>query len=98
MRGSNRRATRYTRPAASSTVAVVGASTIVGLMPTMWCLLAVHARLFIWGGKCSPIRPYYALHAYSFQEMRPTRFLFGSLFIILCRGDWGPLGHFFIFC
>ena len=52
---------------------------------TMWCLIAVHARLFIWGGNV-------ALHGLithctliNFRKCALHVFLFGSLFIILCR-------------
>ena len=48
------------------------------VVPNSRACTAIYLR-----GKCSPTRPYYALHAYSFQEMRPTRYLFGSFFIIL---------------
>ena len=29
---------------------------LVGTRPTMWCLIAVHARLFIWGGNTALLR------------------------------------------
>ena len=59
--------------------------TCIVLACTMWCLIAVHARLFIWGGNV-------ALHGLithctliNFRKCGLHGGFFGSLFIILCR-------------
>ena len=64
----------------------LGPRSFILLLSTMWRLIAMHARLFIWGGGNV------ALHGLithctliNFRKCGLHFFLFGSLFIILCR-------------